>query len=465
MGRLFWKFFIAFWLAQLLVAWGAGMLVWLYHEDDRNARHSPHAVFMVRAAADILTSQGEAPLKTLLQHWQQEDRMQLYVIDDQGHELLGRKPVPEALKSSSKQTVRAPDGKQYQLFALDAPLPPPFMDGGKWLPPPPEDALAPDHRPGPPLDGLPLPHALHEPQFPWIHLIAGLLASLVFSGLLAWYVVKPIRHLRRAFGAAAAGNLEIRVQPLMGTRRDEIADLGRDFDHMTSQLQALIGMQRKLFHHVSHELRSPLARMQTAIGLARQSPEKMGTALIRVEREADKLDELVGELLTLARLDAGMAGPMDEEIDMSELLESIIDDARFEAESHDCVLESTISGEVTLHGQSALLYRAIENIVRNAIKHTHPDTFIEVHASVDGQSKLFRLRVSDRGPGVPEPDLEHIFEPFFRSRASHQNGYGLGLAIARRAIEAHGGTVKAGNRVNGGLKVDITLPMVDQPAQ
>ena len=156
----------------------------------------------------------------------------------------------------------------------------------------------------------------------------GILASLGFSALLAWYLAKPIRHLRGAFDAAAAGKLDTRIGPRMGRRRDEIADLGRDFDRMAHQLQILLGSQRRLLHDVSHELRSPLARLQAAIGLARQQPEKLDASLDRIERESGRLDELVGELLTLSRLEAGMSGAADEEVDLVELVAGIADDAR-----------------------------------------------------------------------------------------------------------------------------------------
>src|SRR5207249_6291638 len=151
----------------------------------------------------------------------------------------------------------------------------------------------PGPRPGPP-----------PPIAPWEFIVIGIVTSLVFSALLAWYLTRPIRNLRWAFDAAAAGRLETRVSPLMGRRRDEIADLGRDFDRMAQQLQNLVSAQRRLLHDVSHELRSPLARLQAAIGLARQQPAKLDTSLERIEREAMRLDSMVGEVLALARLES-----------------------------------------------------------------------------------------------------------------------------------------------------------------
>jgi two-component system OmpR family sensor kinase len=277
------------------------------------------------------------------------------------------------------------------------------------------------------------------------------------------YVARPVRHLRAAFAALAEGRLETRVGRLIGRRRDEVADLGRDFDRMAQRLQALISSQRSLLHDVSHELRSPLARLSAAIGLARQSPQRLEPMLERIEREAERLDELVGGLLALSRLEAGAEGgalAAVESADLMELLEGVVEDADFEARSCGRAVRFSGTGEVTADVRAELLVRAFENVVRNAVRFSGEGGVVEVRAGKDATGDAFVVTVADEGPGVPDADLEAIFVPFYRSRSdSTTTGFGLGLAIARRAVEAHGGTIRAANRQGGGLMVSISLPL------
>jgi two-component system OmpR family sensor kinase len=267
-----------------------------------------------------------------------------------------------------------------------------------------------------------------------------------------------------AFARLADGDLDTRVAAAIGRRRDEVADLGHDFDRMAERLKTLVTAQRQLLHDVSHELRSPLGRLQVAVGLARQQPDRLERSLDRVEREAARLDRLVGEILTLSRLEAGGGRPAesDEFFDLTELLYSIIDDARFEAASRAITIGFAPAGrEALMRGRAELLYRALENIVRNALKHSQAGQEIEIELTCDaGQATV---RVSDRGPGVDPAQLAAMFEPFVQLDGSRSaSGWGLGLAIAQRAIVAHHGTVGAANRSGGGMCVSVTLPL--QPA-
>lgn len=307
----------------------------------------------------------------------------------------------------------------------------------------------------------PSPQNDRRPGFiPMEPLIANILVTLLCSILLAWYFSKPIRSLRAAFDAAADGKLDTRLGPTMGKRRDELADLGRDFDRMASQLQVLMDSQRHLLHDVSHELRSPLARLQAAIGLARQSPEKLEATMDRIELESTRIDQLVGELLTLSRLEVGVMGSLQEDVDMDELLADIMADANFEAEVQEREMDFRGDCNAVVRGRAELLCRAIENVVRNAIKHTPKDGAVTVRVEHDVQQRVLKLFVLDQGPGVPEADLDKIFEPFFRSHASSgTDGHGLGLAIAQRVVHAHGGRIAASNRPGGGLCVQIDLPV------
>ena len=296
---------------------------------------------------------------------------------------------------------------------------------------------------------------------PLVPIAAGSLVSLLFAALLAWYFARPIRNLRTAFDAVAGGRLETRIGSSMGRRNDELADLGKDFDYMAGRLQSLLDAQRRLLHDVSHELRSPLARLQAAADLIRQQPERGAEFVERIERDTARMDTLVGELLKLARLDAGMTGKLDEEVDMREIVADIADDARLELEAKGCTIDVDIDSRpdgMLVAGSHELLFRAIENVVRNAVRHS-PDrstVAIAMHA-VDGR---LGINVADRGPGVFDGDLAAIFDPFFRSGAGRTEGYGLGLAITRRVAEAHGGKVFAANRPGGGLVVTLELPVV-----
>lgn len=318
------------------------------------------------------------------------------------------------------------------------PAPPPTA----WQSGPPPDPRGPPPAPGTPL--LPI--------------LVGFGVSLVFAGLLARYLSKPILGLRAAFDEVGRGNFGPGVAGRMGRRRDELADLGRAFDRTAARLKAMMDGQRRLLHDVSHELRSPLARMQLAIDLLRQQPEKQAASLERIERESGRIDRLVEELLTLSRLEAGTYGNMDEQVDIAELLAEIAQDARFEAETRGCQVSfAAADGEAAVQGRADLLQRALENVVRNAVKHTFPGT--EVRVVLRRQGSHLHIDVADDGPGVPEAALEAIFLPFVRY-SEEPGGYGLGLAIARQVIEAHGGDIRACTGDPSGLRMEIRLPLI-----
>ncbi len=290
-------------------------------------------------------------------------------------------------------------------------------------------------------------------------LLGGGVVSLFFAALLAWYFSTPIRKLRSAFEAVANGHLDVRLVPVMGKRRDELADLGRDFDSMAQRLQQLMDGQRRVLHDVSHELRSPLARLQAAIGLARQQPERTEDSMTRIERESVRMDALVSELLTLSRLEAGMAGKLDEAADLNELVSNVVEDARFEAETSGCRIEFEECRQTVVRGNAELLHRAVENVVRNAVKHSPSGGLIAIKMQKNDDQTI-GITVSDEGPGVPEADRLSIFKPFFRSdQTKAPDGHGLGLAISHHVVTAHQGSILAGNRANGGLRITITLPV------
>jgi signal transduction histidine kinase len=309
---------------------------------------------------------------------------------------------------------------------------------------------------GPPLDGAPgSPH--WPPNGP---LIGTLLASLLTAALLARYVAKPIRSLRVAFEAASSGHLDYRVAPVIGTRRDELADLGREFDRMAERLADSMGRQKRLLHDVSHEVRSPLARLQAAIGLARLKGSTDEATFERIEEEIARIDRLVGDLLRLSRIEAGEIAEDLEEVDLRELVSHVVSDANFEVQTAGRQVIWTKQASAAVMGRPEMLHVAFENIVRNAIKHAPSSPVVTIETSVDAANSRYVFLVLDTGPGVPEDEVAALFTPFFRStHALSTDGYGLGLAIASRSIQAHGGTIHAQNRTTGGLSVEITLPL------
>lgn len=294
--------------------------------------------------------------------------------------------------------------------------------------------------------------------FPYLPVIVSSLASLVFAALLARHLSRPIMALRKAFAAVAQGNFDVHPSAEIGRRSDELAELGQEFELTARQLKQLMSSQRRLLHDVSHEVRSPLARMQLAIDLARQQPDKIESSMARIERESARINQLVEELLTLSRLEARACGKLDEEVEMLALVEDIVADARFEAEAHNRKVEFSSCGEMRLKGRPDLLQRAVENVIRNALHHTFEGT--TVHIRLQQENLDACISVEDDGPGLPETALGAIFEPFVRFREGSRNdGYGLGLAITRQTIEAHGGSVQAMNRENGGLRIEMHLPI------
>ncbi|MET0265885.1 MAG: ATP-binding protein [Duganella sp.] len=491
MGRLFWKFFVCILLAQLAATVGIGGAVWLKNRNQLAKQSdidtSPPAEMAINAAAATLEFGGIHALKRMLENM---ERRRVYAVDDDGHELLARIVTPAILRESRnllrddgrRRVVRQvydPQGNRYLLFlpsserqrGYDSERP--LLAGIQAATPgglgsaagPGGPGLGGPGGPGGPGGNMPGPMGPRfQPLTPWVPLAAAVLASLLFSFVLAWYFSRPIRALRQAFDAAAGGDLAPRFANAGGKLGSELDDLGRDFDRMTARLRSLMDGQTRLLHDVSHELRSPLARLQAAIGLAHQQPDKAAASLERIERESVRMDKLVGELLTLARLEAGAIRARQEEISMADLLDQIADDARYEAASQrrSVVLESV--ADVVVLGQTDLLGRAIENVVRNAIKHSPEGGEVQLQVQPlpgDGQlAGQLAIRVLDRGPGVAPAELDAIFQPFFRSSNASTEGHGLGLAIAQHVIEAHGGAIRASNRDDGGgLCVEIILPV------
>jgi two-component system sensor histidine kinase CpxA len=277
----------------------------------------------------------------------------------------------------------------------------------------------------------------------------------------------PVVRLRAATRRLAAGDLSARAGAPSVRRRDEVAGLMRDFDTMASRLEALVKAQSRLLNDISHELRSPLARLNVALGLARQRSGVESAAMLeRIELEAARLNELIGRLLTLARMEDGEQRIPSRPVLLDEIVLTIAEDAEFEAQARHCHVRSEIpAGSWVVRGDASLLHSAIENVVRNAIRYTREGSTVQIHLEkehVEGGDEAV-VRVTDCGEGVPADALEKLFQPFYRlddARGRQTGGVGLGLAITERAVRFHGGKVSASNRAEGGLMVEIRLPMM-----
>lgn len=304
------------------------------------------------------------------------------------------------------------------------------------------------------------PHPL-QLLFTPLRILIALLVSGVVCFWMARHITRPITRLRIATQKLSTGDLNVRVGQELGQRNDELGKLAKDFDRMAEQLQTLLTSQQQLLRDVSHELRSPLARLQVALELARQrSTGEIDTELNRIESETERLNELIGQVLTLARMDTGERMLDKQDTDILQLLQNIIADAQFEAQKQNRRIIITTTDTCKLTIDAPLLHSAIENIVRNAIKYTNDHTPVELSLTLF--ASYLSITVRDHGPGVPTQQLSDLFKPFARLSAARNRdsgGYGLGLAIAERAIHLHGGKIEAENCNNGGLLIRITLPL------
>jgi len=413
-SRLFWKLFLAFWLATSLT-----FLVGLSILVAGSLGPGDHHLDAILASEEQLLEQyGVDSGRQLLTVWEPVHGQAIGVYDNAG-QLLAGTPVPQP---AYEKSLISKDGVTLSLRSSHPP-----------------------HEPGR------LGH--------WIPLIIGTVMSALFSGYMAYYLAWPLAYLRRAMGDVALGRFETRVRPMMGRRRDEIVDLAEDCDRMANQLKLLVEAQQQLLHDISHELRSPLTRLQAAIGLLQQDPARQ-EMLGRIQRESGRMDTLIEALLTLARVQGRPESIERETVDIVELLAVIVEDAQFEAGIKGCRVSLQACPDFVSRASGELLYRCFENVLRNAVRYTRPDTTVLVSAEVSPDMRWLRVLITDQGPGVENQRLRSIFQPFERGPNDADAGFGLGLAIALRSVEMHGGTIEAHNEPSGGLSVEIILPRV-----
>ncbi|MGH9523501.1 MAG: ATP-binding protein [Terriglobales bacterium] len=302
------------------------------------------------------------------------------------------------------------------------------------------------------------PHQRAETQYyRWGIMI---LISGIICYLLTLYITRPILRLRDATHELSTGNLKARAAAGMERRRDEIGGLVHDFNQMAERIESLITSQQTLLRDISHELRSPLARLSVALGLARQrSGEPAQAMLDRIEREAERMNHMIGQLINLTRMESASGPPQPSRVQLDEIVREVAADAEFEAQERQCSVRLESASACATEGNADLLRSAVENVVRNAVRYSEPGTSIDLALTCnDGWANV---DVRDHGPGIPNDELDKVFRPFYRTATARDRasgGTGLGLAIADRAVRLHGGSVKAENINGGGLKVTMRLP-------
>lgn len=466
MRRLFWRIFAAFWLAMVVLVLA---MVWITTRNfetekipglDVTRLQATMDDQLARVARDLRRNGPDGPHRWLRAS-DERGPVRLYLLDEQGRDLLDRRVPSEAAEAARtallgldpadpmRSAPAEPDSDRIRQRLVI------LRDGRRYA------AVA-------VFDGSSFGRLLyHRPFAFWSHIGMALLVSTLVSGLLAYYVAHPIGRIRTSMRRFAEGDLDARVGRLRFGRSTEMTGLAGEFDRMAERIRALVDNNRRLVRDVSHELRSPLARLRVALELAREGdPGEARRSLDRIEREADRLEAMLAQAIELSRLETAHE-PRRERVALDELVDHAIRNADYEGALRERKVVQTATAPIRLQGAPDALYSAVENIIRNALAYTADGSTVEVALLRDAADPaLARIVVRDHGPGVPENELKRIFEPFYRTDAARtrsSGGTGLGLAIARRAVVNHGGHIIACNAEGGGLEVTISLP-VEQAA-
>jgi two-component system sensor histidine kinase CpxA len=463
MKTLFIKIFIWFCLTITLVVISliiAAMTLGPVPIDLRLRFLTGHAISLYgNRAAEIFENNGQSALNEFFTSLERKTGIRFLLYDEQNKEVSGLSSLQEIneLVSRAKKSGRIESEMSGRVpFFLKPLLALRIMGPGG------------NHY----VIASRLPHGpfVELSHLPWPvfqRLIVILITSGVLCYFLARYLTAPISKLQAATKKLAGGDLTVRVGSKVGKRRDEIADLARDFDLMAERIELVMTSQRRLLGDVSHELRSPLARLNVALELARQrAGHKAESALNRIECEAERLNELIGQLLMLTRLESKTEKREKVPIDLADLIYEIATDADFEAQNRKCSVRVIIKEEFIIPGIKELLRSAVENVVRNAIRYTAEGTEIEItlHCRQENNNIYAVISIRDHGTGVPDEALSRVFRPFYsvsEARDRQTGGTGLGLAITERAVKLHDGNVTAANAPGGGLIIEIHFPVTD----
>jgi signal transduction histidine kinase len=462
MRRLFWRIFAAFWVATVVVLLAFAWITALNFESEKIPGLGVTRLQAMMDDALSRTSRelrhdGESDAARWLRNASGIAPISVYLFDPAGNEMLGR-TAPDEVRTASNDVV-----------AEAATLP----DDGSLMPTHGSERLrarairVKDGRiygSVATLEGTFFSRLiLRRPLTFWSNIAAAMIVSAVFAMLLAWYVAAPLTQIRASTRRFAEGEFDARVGELRFGRSAEMTALASEFDVMAERIKTLVESHRRLVRDVSHELRSPLARLRVALELARDGDDaQVHASLDRIESESARLESMLAQALELSRLETRQRAAQDT-VAVDQLLEDVIINADYEGAPRGRKVVLADCERQMLIGSRDALYSAFENVIRNALAYTQDGTTVTVRLVRDPrESRTALVVVRDHGPGVPEAELQRIFEPFYRTdsaRTRSSGGTGLGLAIARRAVEWHGGTIVAQNAAGGGLEVTIRLPL------
>ena len=453
--KLFQRIFATFCAVIICAIFVASFSFWLDQQSQaENHFNQQRAIdeILLANAVSAFRVRGEAGAREMLQGWHEGQGPEkiLIITGDEQSDLLGRKVDAKRIEKAREYALENPDSKSVHL------------EYGRWG----EeylffirnwDSTEIQRRPSPLyIPGLPLEQTWHE------IIILGFifLVGLALAYILANNITRPIRILGQGMKRLAAGELETRITQLMDNRDDELSQLAIQFDKMAQQLQQLVAKERHLLHHVSHEMRSPLARMQAIVGLIQSQPQKQEQYLQRLESELVRMDTLVGELLTLSRLETANVKLEKEPLKLVPFMRNLVEDSQTLAEKNGQIVDLVIEKmpeDAEILANESYLYRAFDNVIRNAMNYSPEGSTIKVHMRQDAKNWL--MDVTDNGPGVAENQLPHIFTAFYRADSSgNKPGTGLGLALAKHIVEQHCGNIKAENIQPNGLRVCFIFP-------
>jgi len=455
MRGLFFKVFVILWIAQSLIFVISTALIVRHHFDSPDVLFDALHSSLRNEARESASTFESGGCDALLAYARAQDHA-IALSDTAGNTLCA---VPGAQSSIAGVDLRNIAGRQVGKHYVWT-VPVTSISGKRYI-----FLLSRPHTPVRVTWGQNLLFFAF-PQLPVAIVVGG-----ITTFVLVLLVTRPVVRLRKAAHELAQGNLSARVaEPGSQVRvfeGDEIQALVHDFNHMAERLESLVSAQKLLLRDVSHELRSPLARLSVALELAREDAHPdMAAHLERIERETKNLNQLIGQLLTLSSMEAVEKTINFEPLSLGRLVEKMIPDATYEAQRRQSSVLFRASDPCVILGNQQLLHRAIENVIRNAIQYTEAGSEVEIALTVaqERDGRMAVLDVNDRGPGVPEDQLDSIFLPFYRvdhARSPHTGGSGVGLAIADRAIKLHGGDMRAFNRPNGGATIRMRLPLVE----
>jgi len=448
--RLFWKLFLILSLTLIVTASLSSWVARQWLQEDQNIEMRLNILAShAETAKNIFTQEGLRAYRRWLRHTMQTQHFRGMLINGRGNNILGR-PAPKPMRALVAQVIR----DQSRINRVRPPNLAVALPVGSesdtfyWIA----------------MTRIP-PHLMQQSgqQLMMLRAASALIVILLISWLLTRMLTRPIASLQAVTERLGQGKLESRTAQHLSARKDELGDMARSIDAMAAQIDSLVGSHKQLLRDVSHELRSPLARLQVALELAKnEAGDKAEEELERIGKEAEQLNALIGEVLTLARFEQGGMQTKQTRLQLNAMLEEIIQDAIFEAQAANKQVVFDSIESCVVDGDPIWLHRAFDNIIRNAIRHTGTGTAVSV--SLSSSDNTANITIRDHGTGVAPNALPHLFEPFYRAstaRERQSGGYGLGLTITQRAITLHGGNIAASNHPDGGLEVRVSLPMIN----